>query len=230
MLYQCPQNCLSTQIKTASLVAATTKTSKGTCITYMDGSNGCVPTAKAGVTDCRSCAGIFNNVAPKSFLKVFGPTNPLAPVDGLDRMVQRVQGAGAAEEFGNVLEEGAELGTDDTAACWTTSSFECPGGDAGFAAAVEGGTCKEDESTKIDDMCDDGPCDNDPDSQTCTQAKLKCEVDPDSGVKCMPGENDPCEGCVKKVTDVTTGRGFFDRGGIAAVSVAAWVLLASVLV
>jgi hypothetical protein len=70
-----------------------------------------------------------------------------------------------------------------------------------FEDEVNAGKCKEIASTKIDDMCDDGPCDSDSKSQACLIAKAKCTVDPDSGVKCMPGnENDPCKGCVRTVS------------------------------
>merc|ERR1712176_781677 len=85
----------------------------------------------------------------------------------------------------------------DTAVCFTASTFKCPGGDAEFEADVAAGKCTETAGVKIDNMCEDGPCDSDSESLLCKMAKSRCEVDPETGVKCMPGmENDPCaESC-----------------------------------
>jgi len=86
---------------------------------------------------------------------------------------------------------------------------------------VNDGKCSEIESKKIDHMCDDGPCDNEPNSLLCRTAKARCEVDPDSGEMCMPGnENDPCIGCVPTITD---------GAEVAAVAFTSLFVLASVL-
>lgn len=221
-LYQCPAQCLNNNKVTPALVAAVTKTSKGTCVTYVDGADGCVATKtpNAGIIDCRSCSGIFNNVAPKSFGSEFS-IGKVSQNSKLDELVKSVQTGSAEEEeeSGNVLKSaGDALVDDDTAICHTPSSFECPNGDADFAAESQAGKCTEQESAKIDRMCDDGPCDSDSDSELCVNAKRMCEVDPDSGVLCMPNsENDPCQGCVVKGVN---------HGEIAAVSAAALVVLA----
>merc|ERR1712032_373742 len=103
----------------------------------------------------------------------------------------------------NVLNVGGQaLGEDNTAVCHTPSSFSCPGNDKEFEKNVDAGKCKEVQSAKVDNMCDDGPCDNDENSNACLLAKAKCEVDPETGSMCMPGnENDPCKDCVRTVTD-----------------------------
>merc|ERR1719174_3169246 len=196
-LYKCPQQCMLQSQNNEILAASVTKTSKGTCINFLS-TSGCVTQQRADYTDCRPCAGIFNNVAPESFSSQFQIGKP-STENELGKMIQRVQSAAEAEPLGNVLDAGGDpLVVDDTARCHTPSSFSCPGTDSDYEKQVEAGNCKEVESAKIDDMCDDGPCDNDADSLACRMAKAKCLVDPDSGVKCMPGsENDPCADCVR---------------------------------
>jgi len=198
-LYSCPEECLLQTQASSILATPVTKTSKGTCINFYAGAGGCVTNQQPGYTDCRPCAGIYNNVAPETFSLEFTVGTPTSPNDGLEKMIQRVQLAADAEPMGNVLRVGVEpLAIDDTAICHTVSNFECPGDDAQFEANVEAGKCSERLSVKIDGMCDDGPCDSNPDSAVCRRAKDNCEVDPDSGMKCMPGsENDPCADCVK---------------------------------
>merc|ERR1712037_720855 len=103
---------------------------------------------------------------------------------------------------GNVLKAGGEdLGLDNTAVCHTESKFTCEGAEKDYENLANAGKCKEVESTKVDKMCDDGPCDNDENSDACKLAKAKCEVDPETGSMCMPGnENDPCADCVRAKT------------------------------
>jgi len=198
--YNCPSQCMLQSQNKDFLAAAVTKTSTGTCINFISPS-GCVTQQGAGYIDCRPCAGIFNNVAPESFASEFKIGKPSAESE-LEKMIQRVQSAAEAEPLGNVLDAGGDpLVVDDTARCHTPSSFSCPGPDSDYEQQVEAGKCEEVESTKIDNMCDDGPCDNDENSLACRMAKAKCLVDPDSGVKCMPGsENDPCMGCIRAVS------------------------------
>jgi len=221
-LYGCQAACLLQTKASPLLAAAVTKTSKGTCINFDAGPGGCVATQTVGATDCRACAGIFNNVAPASFSSQFEIGKPTSPKKELEKMIRRVQSSGDLEPFGNVLEtDGAPLVDDTTAVCHTPSSFSCPGGEANFEADVEAGKCTEVESKKIDYMCDDGPCDNEPNSLLCRTAKAKCEVDPDSGEKCMPGsENDPCKGCVQTL---------YDGGNDVAVALTSLVVFAGLL-
>merc|ERR1712196_18197 len=73
-LYSCPKECLEQEKKfpngkwkpptvTDILTHPVPKTSAGTCITWnADPSVGCVKEKANGATDCRPCAGIFNNV------------------------------------------------------------------------------------------------------------------------------------------------------------------------
>lgn len=119
-------------------------------------------------------------------------------------IVAGVLAAPPEEPLAPVLKAAGEpLVLDDTAICHTESKFSCEGGtDATFEADVAAGKCKEEESTKIDKMCEDGPCDSDPLSALCVTAKKTCQVDPETGVKCMPGmANDPCKDCIKEIED-----------------------------
>jgi len=209
--YNCATACMGlskNEVNTGTQVMKSlTKSSAGTCINFMDGANGCVanaPANVAGADDCRSCAGIYNNVAPESFIKDLAPSTPFAPsTPALAKLLVRSQAEAQTPQeppSGVQNSPGQALTEDNTAVCWSESSFSCPNGDtqAGFDQDVKNNNCKEVESTKIDKMCDDGPCDNDPESLVCRKAKANCEVDPDSGMKCMPGnENDPCIGCIK---------------------------------
>jgi hypothetical protein len=116
-------------------------------------------------------------------------------------MISRLSSAPSDEPIANVLSVGGQdLGLDNTAECHTPSSFTCPGKEIDFEKDVNAGKCKEVESAKVDNMCDDGPCDNDENSRVCLLAKAKCQVDPETGSMCMPGnENDPCKYCVRTV-------------------------------
>merc|ERR1712224_97912 len=112
---------------------------------------------------------------------------------------------------------GDPLIIDDTAICHTESEFSCPGSGMEFEQMVNTGQCTSKESVKIDKMCEDGPCDSDPDSLLCQAAKRNCEVDPETGVKCMPGsENDPCDCSI-------------DAGAVAFVTFASLFALAAAL-
>merc|ERR1712048_1094935 len=219
-LYSCPRECLLQTQSSSILATPVTKTSKGTCLNFLAGPSVCVTDQQPGYTDCRPCAGIYNNVAPDTFSLEFTVGTPISPNDGLAKMIQRVQLAGDAEPMGNVLRVGGDpLAIDDTAICHTVSKFECPGEDAQFEADVEAGKCSERLSVKIDDMCNDGPCDSNPDSAVCRRAKDNCEVDPDSGVRCMPGnENDPCADCVS-----------VSAGEVAACALSSLLVVASML-
>lgn len=202
--YNCQRGCMYPirQQKTAAngLADPVTKSSTGTCVQYLS-SDGCTTTKNTGYTDCRPCAGIFNNVTPQKFSSDFKIGTP-STEGNLGRMISRLRSAPPPEELGNVLAAGGDALTEDnTAVCHSPSSFSCPGEETDFEDEVNAGKCKEVESAKIDDMCDDGPCDSDSESRACLMAKAKCTVDPDSGVKCMPGnENDPCKGCVRTVS------------------------------
>jgi hypothetical protein len=200
--YSCPRACMHpiTQQKNANsgLLAAVTKTSTGTCVNYLSNA-GCTTQKNSDYTDCTKCAGIFNNVAPASFQSDFQSGKP----DGnLGKLISRLNSAPSDEPLGNVLNAGGEdLGLDNTAVCHTASKFTCPGAEKDYENEVNTGKCKEVESTKVDKMCDDGPCDNDENSDACKLAKAKCEVDPETGSMCMPGnENDPCADCIRTVS------------------------------
>merc|ERR550514_87943 len=204
-LYSCPRACMYPirQQKNGNngLADPVTRSSTGTCVNYLSG-QGCTTTANNQYTDCRPCAGIFNNVAPQSFASNFQIGKP-STEGSLTRMISRLNSAPDDEPLGNVLNVGGQdLGEDNTAQCHTPSSFSCPGNDKDFEKNVDAGNCQEVESAKVDNMCDDGPCDNDENSNACLLAKAKCEVDPETGSMCMPGnENDPCKDCVRTVTD-----------------------------
>jgi len=223
-LYGCDNKCL--RQKTANggptLASSTSKSSKGTCLNWATADGTCVANNPGGnAANCAGCAGIFNFVAPDAFASQFTIGTPAASTN-LNRSITRVQSAGPPEALSNPINsDGADLAEDDTAKCMTTSSFECPGEDKDFAAMADAGKCKEKESTKIDKMCDDGPCDNDPLSNACAIAKAKCEVDPESGVKCMPqdNENDPCAGCIRT----------FSGGEAAAVTFTSALVFAALL-
>jgi len=226
--YGCPRQCMYpiTQQKNAAdpvLGPPVTKGSTGTCLHYKSGA-ACVKTLAA--TDCRVCAGIFNNVAVQSFASNFQISSP-SQANALERMIKRVETAPQPESFSNILSAAGDPLTDDnTAMCFTPSSFTCPNAKedgSDFEAQVNAGDCKEVQSAKIDDMCDDGPCDSDDTSRACALAKAKCLVDPDTGTMCMPGnENDPCKGCVRTV-------GVDDSGNVVALSFATVVVLASMM-
>ena len=95
-------------------------------------------------------------------------------------------------------------------------------------AATPGG-CTQKTSVKIADMCDDGPCDNDSESITCKTAKQRCQVDPDSGMWCMPGsENDPCIDC-KCGGATCDNRVYVDSGKVVSIASTVLVFLAAVL-
>jgi len=201
-LYSCPRACMHpiTQPNTAGsgLLAAVTKTSTGTCVNYLS-NQGCTTTKGQDTTDCTKCAGIFNNVAPASFASDFQIGKPDS---NLGKMISRLNSAPSDEPLGNVLNAGGQdLGLDNTAVCHTASEFTCPGAEKDYENKVNAGECKEVESTKVDKMCEDGPCDNDENSDACKLAKAKCEVDPETGSMCMPGnENDPCADCIRTVS------------------------------
>jgi len=171
-----------------------TKSSRGTCVNYLKADEACSVTKAAGDVDCTPCAGIFNNVAPAAFQSGFQTGQP-----ALQDLVLSLNKAADFEPLGNVLKVGGEeLGEDNTAVCHTPSSFTCRGDELDFDKLVNEGKCDEVVSVKIDNMCDDGPCDNDDNSQACLLAKAKCLVDPETGSMCMPGnENDPCKSCVR---------------------------------
>ena len=138
-------------------------------------------------TDCTRRKG-----APDAISKLY--TGPVA-VD----MVSKE--SDSDDEYDNEVDF-QSLAVDDTAACHTVGKITCPGkpSPAQFEHMIGEGKCVDEPSTKIDGKCDDGPCDNDPESRVCLLAKGKCEVDPDSGAKCIPGnENDPCADCVRTV-------------------------------
>ena len=132
--------------------------------------------------------------APEAISKLY--TGPVA-VD----MVSKESDSDDDDEYDNEVDF-QSLAVDDTAACHTVGKITCPGkpSPAQFEHMIGEGKCVDEPSTKIDGKCDDGPCDNDPESRACLLAKGKCEVDPDSGAKCIPGnENDPCADCVRTV-------------------------------
>merc|ERR1712072_1155396 len=92
------------------------------------------------------------------------------PNNNLFEMRDRVVALAKAgtESFGSVANTlGDPLAVDDTAVCHTKSSFTCPGTDAQYEQMVNAKACSETVSVKIDKMCDDGPCDSDPDSILC---------------------------------------------------------------
>jgi len=226
-LWNCPEECILQTKTTAGLGTPLTKTSKGTCLQFYSGADGCTATRQTGSKDCSSCVGAYNNVAPTAFSEFqIGITDPGKKTD-LTRAISRLQTASDPEPLGPVLKaQGQPLAIDDTAICHTESSFTCEGAKDNmsmeeYEKLVNDGKCSEIESKKIDHMCDDGPCDNEPNSLLCRTAKARCEVDPDSGEMCMPGnENDPCIGCVPTITD---------GAEVAAVAFTSLFVLASVL-
>lgn len=204
-LYGCPTACQTlTQDTNGNLLAPLVKTALGTCVTAISGALGCINLApgqipQASDIDCRGCIGRFNNVAPNRFVADFSVGINTPDQSGsakLGDMLQRVQenAAMAVEPAGNAITAGDPLVIDDTAICHTESSFSCPGDDSQYDAMVDAGLCTEKVSVKIDEMCEDGPCDSDPNSILCQQAKDRCEVDPETGVKCMPNSpSNPCD-------------------------------------
>jgi len=213
-LYGCPSKCLLQTANNANLAKAITKTSKGTCITAING-NQCVPIEEktASSIDCTGCNNIFNNVAPQP-ASTFSIGKPGAGADAAIRgMIRSVLKAPPEEPLAPVLKaEGYDdLDLDDTAVCHTESTFDlyCGKGEAepdfvaeaDYEKKMKEEKCGEKPSIKKDHMCEDGPCDSDPDSDLCKLAKSKCLVDPETGVKCWTGdkkgtENDPCKLCV----------------------------------
>jgi len=225
--YDCPTACQTVAVDTnQNLMAPIVKTAVGTCVTAIAGSLGCIDletaTAQtlAGATDCTGCIGRFNNVAPQTFRNDFaiGISQPGGSLT-LD-MINRVASDAARplELPGSARNTpGDPLATDDTAVCHTESTFSCPGEDSEYDAMVNAGMCSGTDSVKIDNMCEDGPCDSNPDSMVCQMAKDRCEVDPETGVKCMPNsENNPCA-CTP----------FVDAGKVAAVASASLFVLAA---
>lgn len=223
--YRCKEACVLQDKQNPNLGYPLTKTSQGTCLTWDSGAAGCTAQQQTGSTDCSPCVQAYNNVAPKSASQFQIGLPGASTGTELIKAIRRVQQAPPAEPLGNVLNSGGQpLVLDDTAKCHTDSTFSC--GDKGkismadYEKLVKDGKCKAVESKKIDGMCDDGPCDNDPNSELCRIAKAKCEVDPQSGTKCMPGnENNPCKDCI-----VT-----WDGGEVAAVAFTSLLVLASVL-
>jgi len=224
--YNCPTECQTVATNTNNnLMAPLVKTAVGTCVTALSGSNGCVnldadPNILAGATDCTGCIGRFNNVAPATFRNDFA-IGISTPGQSLIDLVDRVAAAAAQpqEPVGSALNTpGDPLAIDDTAVCHTESTFSCPGDDSQYDEMVNNGECSGTDSVKIDNMCEDGPCDSDPNSLVCAAAKANCEVDPETGVKCMPNsENNPCA-CTPF---------YVDAGKVAAVASASLFILAA---
>lgn len=201
-LYGCPTACQTlTQDTNGNLLAPLVKTALGTCVTAISGALGCINLApgqipQASDIDCRGCIGRFNNVAPTRFVADFSVGIGGATGSSLENMINRVQTNAAmeVEPAGNAITAGDPLVIDDTAICHSESEFSCPGDDSQYDAMVDAGLCTEKISVKLDDMCEDGPCDSDPNSPLCQQAKDRCEVDPETGVKCMPDSpSNPCD-------------------------------------
>jgi len=207
-LYNCAAACLNqAQDTNGNLAKTTTKTSKGTCIGYLAGSQGCVtqqPAANTDYEDCTGCAGIFNNVAPQTFETTFKSVKGTGDLQALSARIME-QSSLPQESLSNVANtEGDPLVEDRTAICHTESEYKCDalkGKEYVSMAEYQAAKCEETQSVKIDNMCDDAPCDNNEDSATCLYANNICYVDPDSGVWCTPeNENDPCKDCKCKGT------------------------------
>jgi hypothetical protein len=227
--YNCPTACQTVAVDVnQNLMAPIVKTAVGTCVTALAGALGCVnldagANVLAGATDCTGCIGRFNNVAPQQFRNDFaiGIEAPGGGLNLVGDMIDRVAIAAAepSEAAGSVINTpGDPLVVDDTAICHTESTFSCPGPDSEYDAQVNAGLCSGTDSVKIDNMCEDGPCDSDPNSLVCAAAKARCEVDPETGVKCMPNsENNPCA-CTPP---------FVDAGKVAVVASASLFVLAA---
>merc|ERR1712222_255618 len=143
-LYGCPRACMYpiTVAENGNVADPVVKSSQGTCINYLSG-QGCTTTKNSAFTDCRACAGIFNNVAPQSFTSNFQIGKPNTE-GSLTRMISRLNSAPKGEPIANVLNVGGQaLGEDNTAVCHTPSSFSCPGNDKDFEKNVDAGKCKE---------------------------------------------------------------------------------------
>lgn len=224
--YGCPKECLlQTQAKSI-LAKPITKTSRGTCITAINGAAGCVPIEQktSTSTDCTGCRSIFDNVAPQAPSEFAIGKPPVGDAKVKD-MIRSVLSAPAEEPVAPVLAAaGDPLALDDTAVCHTESEFACPGDEADYEKTVAAGKCLEELSTKIDKMCEDGPCDSDPTSSLCVKAKKACIVDPDTGIKCgkldkdgKRSENDPCKDCIP------------DGANIAAIALTSLLIGASLM-
>jgi len=231
----CPTACNTVQQDTnGNLLASLVKTATGTCVTAISGAQGCINLAanqqlNAGDIDCRGCISRFNNVAPKRFKADFGIGNGITQPDQqkglrLGGMIDRIAKTVPEPTYRSRSIPGDPLVVDDTAICHTESSFSCPGEDSQYDAMVDAGLCSETQSVKIDEMCEDGPCDSDPSSALCQAAKDRCEVDPETGVKCMPNsENNPCDCQSAGSFD------YYDAGTVAAVTFASLLVLAAAL-
>jgi len=217
-LYNCPRECiLNTENPNQNLAKALTKTSQGTCITYIGEGSVCVDAKTSsgggGETDCRCCECIYNNADPELCQLGFpsggsgnsGGTGALPTDESFADLQRRIRQGTQPERSGRVVKTGSddEITKDDTAVCHTESTFTCSGNNQEFISEAQvlqqlaNNQCTETLSTKIDDMCQDSPCDKDPDSNKCLAALDRCAYDPESGVMCDPtSENDPCENCI----------------------------------
>jgi len=254
-LYNCPSACiLQTQDPNNNLAKALTKTSKGTCVTYLGvGQNGpeCVDTKtqNGGETDCRGCSCCYTNAHPDLCEFGFGGgsgnsggTVQLPTDESFADLKKRIQEPPPPEARGRVVKTGtdAEVAIDDTAKCHTESKFTCKGNDKEYVSESEvlqqlaNNDCQETVSSKIDDMCLDTPCDKDPDSNKCLEALDRCAYDPESGVMCMPkSENDPCADCKCRSNADCSSKQYMkyvvDHGHSAYLALTSMIVLAAVL-
>lgn len=250
-MYNCDASCIKiTQNPNNNLAQALTKTSLGTCVTYLDVGGVCVneKTQNGGETDCRACSCIYNNADPTLCELGFG-TGSLEGVDNsvelpkqdFNDIRQRIQAPPPNEAGANVrsARDFGALSVDDTAICHTESEFKCPDDNKEYVSEQEitarddSNQCTETPGVKIDDMCQDTPCDKDPDSSLCLTSLERCKYDPDSGVMCQPkSPNDPCEDClcyVDNCFDKKYSVYGVDSGNSAYLALTSMIVLAAVL-
>jgi len=253
-MYNCPSSCIErTQDQNGNLAQALSKTSKGTCVTYINGADQCVDTKanNGGETDCRCCACIYDNADPSLCLLGFGdgklPDGAVSesvqlPKQDFGAIKQRIQAPPKPERESNVRRAAgfAALSLDDTAICHTESKYTCPGDNQEFLTQTEidnrvnSEACTDSPGTKIDDMCQDTVCDQDPDSAACETAKARCKYDPDSGSMCQPekGTSDPCFDCVCSADNCFNAKYSLygvDSGNSAYLALTSMIVLAAVL-
>ena len=250
-MYNCDALCIkNTENPNNNLAQALTKTSKGTCVTYLNGEGLCVneKTAGGGDTDCRGCSCIYDNAAPSLCELGFGGGNLQGvdnsiqlPVQDFNDIRQRIQAPPKPEPGANIRNAGgfAQLSVDDTAICHTESKYKCPDDNKEFLTEQEikvrddSNQCAETPGVKIDAMCQDTPCDKDPDSSLCLTSLERCKYDPDSGVMCQPkSPNDPCEDCLCYVDNCFDNKYSVygvDSGNSAYLALTSMIVLAAVL-
>jgi len=239
-LYNCLQACIDRKTdENNNLAPPLVKTSQGTCLTQINQQNQCEANNVAlepGAIDCKSCECCYNNAPPEQCTAAFpaaGPSTGVVPADRFQDVIKRFTHLPKTfEAMGNVaLTDDSPLITDDTAICHTESTFTCPdNSDANFEVQANAGLCTETQSTQIDEMCRDTPCDKDAESTKCLDSLSRCEYDPESGVMCTPNsENDACIDCVCDSCDCSD-RAYYPTRLVCGASLTAGLAFLSMIV